>query len=321
MSVSDEFHFFPCLPPELRRMVWRFCLPSRVCEIDAPYDQCAFEENHVYGPPCELQTSTLQNSRPPVITRVCHESRAVAFETGCQLNASYGHGAPDGFEYRRAITTWFDPSRDVIHLNWTPIYEVEFFGCYTGEPLALLAWYAARFDLRPSFMCASIGKFEHLNPDQISALKQRPNWLVVMRTIIVHCDYKSARESGLFGLLGDARIQIVDVADQARVRAYIDFAEKMELESTDAPRRDIPRDYQSFSQQSTSLMERDLRERMINSCGKKVAEELPAIRPAMMFRYCPMMCNHTGSQRLKVREMERKSRLPVRGRGRGRGVQ
>jgi len=50
--------------------------------------------------------------------------------------------------------------------------------------------------------------------------------MVVMRTIIIHASYKYAAKTDIFGLLGDAPVQIVDVSDEARVKAFFDFADE-----------------------------------------------------------------------------------------------
>lgn len=75
---SREFHLFSRLPPELRRAIWKDCLPNRVVEWEPPYifsqtwPEMMFDEINISKP----------NSRPPILTEVCWESRQVAFENG-----------------------------------------------------------------------------------------------------------------------------------------------------------------------------------------------------------------------------------------------
>ena len=83
-APARVFHLFPQLPPELREEVWRYCLPYRVFELDHPAHFNVFEyppedENAV---PCMLGITTVMNGRPPLICRVCRESRAVASKAG-----------------------------------------------------------------------------------------------------------------------------------------------------------------------------------------------------------------------------------------------
>lgn len=67
------------------------------------------------------------NGRPPVISRVCRESREVAFETGnvpvfsedIPLDAQWSSG-------NSVTDPWLDHARDSVHLNWTPVYEADY---------------------------------------------------------------------------------------------------------------------------------------------------------------------------------------------------
>lgn len=80
---ATTFHLFPWLPIELRFEIWRLCLPHRVCEKDLAFYHISFDRPDDNTPtPCFLYQTTEVNGRPPVITRVCHESRAVALKTG-----------------------------------------------------------------------------------------------------------------------------------------------------------------------------------------------------------------------------------------------
>lgn len=83
MTQSSAFHPFRKLPTELRLIIWRLCLPRRVHQLENPLDEFLFNVPREDAPsPCNLSSTTWINGRPPVITRVCRESRAVAFETG-----------------------------------------------------------------------------------------------------------------------------------------------------------------------------------------------------------------------------------------------
>lgn len=62
----------------------------------------------------------------------------------------------------------------------------------------------------------------------LETLQQLPSWKVVMRLIVVHASPHDGAKTGLFGLLGDARVQLVDVSDEARMNAYFDLAEECE---------------------------------------------------------------------------------------------
>src|SRR5277367_3810584 len=86
-APAKEFTLFPQLPLDLRRAVWQQCLPHRVMELDAP-SQAKVETY------CELYRTSALNMRPPVITRVCRESRDVAFENAGVVKADNDLNAP-----------------------------------------------------------------------------------------------------------------------------------------------------------------------------------------------------------------------------------
>lgn len=119
----------------------------------------------------------------------------------------------------------------------------------------------------------------------LEMLSRRPKWHVVMRTVIVHGP-RSVHATGLFGILGDAPIQIVDIRDQEKIHALFDLAEACENESS----RLHP--FQSFYRSSVEEMGCYLRDIMTSSFGP--AEVSFELRPTVVFRWCPLMCNHGG---------------------------
>lgn len=224
---SQEFHFFSQLPTELRLAIWRICLHNRVDEIDYPWDEGVnFYPNL---PPCKLQQTTDINRRAPVISRVCHESRMVAFETGYYRDEGWPPQEAPWHSNLLVERTWLDPCRDIILLNWTPTYSAGY--CGQGSALDSLAWNAAKarggsfmFDYLESTRDGEVDLRE-----RIGALQKLQH--VVMHLIVVHTTFETAAKTGLFGLLGDACIQLVDVSDEARLHALFDFAEKCESEA------------------------------------------------------------------------------------------
>jgi hypothetical protein len=242
--VNDNFHRFTRLPLELREEIWRLCLPHRVYEMDDPIAR------YVYGvleeaddnTPCWLGGTSRSNVRPPLLTRVCHESRRVAFATGKWVSGlrwrpnAWSVNGPDEADWITGNVIdegfWQDPSRDIVHLNWTSFYDIDFGPSLDGHPLTLLAQEAKLLNGSASFMLdqllvdESLGWepydepispwFERISlckgrPEDLAALKLLPEWMVIVRVIVVHLEFRRAAESGLFGLLGDEIIQVVDV--------------------------------------------------------------------------------------------------------------
>ncbi|KAK4938100.1 hypothetical protein LTR10_021421 [Elasticomyces elasticus] len=247
-----SFHYFPQLPPELRDEIWRYCLPQRIRELDIPlaenvYDLKLGQEQIL---PCQLQNTTSINGRSPLIQRVCRESRAVANETGSHPTRS-DEGSIAGTEIWNSSTVrddvWRDPTRESVHLNWSRVYEVDFWSDGPGSPIEFLAWHVTRLGGVGSFMaeCISSSYGPQWSPGDWSfchdrnrkkdfaALQTHPRWLVVMQVIVVHLDARAAATMGLFGLLGDSCVQIVDVAEKARVKEYFDRAEHCVAERRD----------------------------------------------------------------------------------------
>lgn len=140
----------------------------------------------------------------------------------------------------------------------------------------------------------------------IDILKQVPTWMVVMRVVIVHASPKSGAKTGLFGLLGDARVQLVDVSDEARMNAYFDLAEECEHKGHVHASQDLRRE-------SADSIKKKLRDTLIETYPS--VEPLPTMRPVIMFRLCTHMCNHAGytTKTITIRRQTSRS-----GRARGR---
>ncbi|QKX54591.1 uncharacterized protein TRUGW13939_01679 [Talaromyces rugulosus] len=290
---GSAFHLFPKLPAELRLEIWRFCLPQRICEKDQPFYEIVFNIiDYKIPSPCLLYQTTEVNGRPPVITRVCAESRAVALETGSFFE--FFHNTDKMVKPRppeaqwssdtSINTAWFDHTRDSIHLNWHPTYEADFMT--EGSPLKSLAWDASQAVGGGSIFMKYFQTVHAPKSDLIDFLKQLPTWMVVMRVVVIHTDASTGASTGLFGLLGDSRVQLVDVSDEARINTYMNLAEKREPYDLVTTRQDFRR----YSAKST---QEKLRQVIV---AKFRSEELlPRLRPVIMFRLCTEMCNRVGS--------------------------
>lgn len=112
MSKTKPFPFMQ-LPPEIRRMIWRCCLPPQRT-LYVPHRAAA---DYIW---CDQHHPFLRLP-PPMITRVCSESRSVAFETGgfeMGIFHSYDDAAPvDLADVCPWDLSWFDHANDVLHLD------------------------------------------------------------------------------------------------------------------------------------------------------------------------------------------------------------
>ncbi|OAQ77754.1 hypothetical protein VFPBJ_08226 [Purpureocillium lilacinum] len=235
------FPQFSALPPELRRLIWRHCLPRRVAEVDIP----RIGNEHMgifYGDgskECLLRETSRRNAAPPTVSRVCRESREVALEAGHFLH----YGAFQGME-----NVWVQPARDVLHLNWEREWCIAD-GDMAGAESALPYFFsrAAKENMIPS-VCADLflpfdinrdascsDNFSDEDPDdarwfdpdsvdEVLLVENAPKIvLVAVVLMLLHSTETEAIDSGLFGLCGEERIQMIDFDDAPKVSAFFEF--------------------------------------------------------------------------------------------------
>jgi hypothetical protein len=283
IAPEPAFPFFSRLPPELRVMIWRHCLPYRVYETDYPVDMMVYDLRDDSCPsPCHLYQTTKQHGRQPLISRVCRESRAIVTESGgydtdCDPERPPEARWASGTDNTRA---WLDTARDTPHLNWTPLYEIDY--SYSGDSLQTMVWGALQTSITPSLMLDYFEKSCYELDPPMAAYKQLPSWLIVMRVVVIHSDLASAAATGLFGLLRDAPVQIVPGSEEARVNQFYDLAEDCERGRSITVVQDLKRSsHEELSQELRCVLVK-----------KFDSEDLVAImRPTIMFRLCSHMCN------------------------------
>jgi len=315
--VDDAFHNFPLLPTELRREIWSYCLPHRVSEVDVPIGYEVYNNLDPGDIPCALYTTDVSNDRPPLLTRVCHESRSIALESGSWTSVLERRDyklpwnrdeAKWGSENTIDRGYWRDTLRDSAHANWTPSYAILYGHCIGDETLTDLAEEAKRFDGKASFVLEYMTDHDsHLRSDtyvgsisawlasvsprrkeDLVALRLLPEWLVVVRVVVVHLDFARAVKTGLFGLLGDESVQVVDVASPLVEQLY-ELAERCERA---APAITVAQDFKRVDAvEMDALVKRGAIEAYHD---REVGERL---RPAILFRLCTKMCNHVKKPR------------------------
>lgn len=226
----QEFALFPQLPPELRRAIWQQCRPRRVAEVDLP---------HYLIPPwsyCDGHDTSLLNSRRPIITRICRESRAVAFEGTGSVAECYAKGPIIDLS-NPLIRDWISEPTDIIHLNWTEGWDEQGGWC-DESPIASFVWLAQHFvaasiidDTIHGFRAGIVTKDSELYdgpPDDDPApildhLALRKDYLVTIETVKLHVSFEQVLESGLFGRLGEECIQLVDPFDKNQIQRYFEL--------------------------------------------------------------------------------------------------
>lgn len=280
MEASEcAFHLFPRLPAELRLAIWRECLPRRVSELDTPLSAEVFGWKDPL--PCDLSHTSMVNAYRPMIALVCHESRAVVLEAGFHIDETDTFPVPDGCDWTamNQLDQWIDPTRDLSHLNFCRGYEAQY--DTDGNPLVDLAWQASWVHRGGSIRLPLL---QWCNRSDLQILQKRPSWIVVMRIFVVHASKRFGAVSGLFGLLGDAPVQVVDIAQQARVKAFFDLAEDCERNGNFRVRQDFRKD-------TLESLSKELQDTVVQRFGSQ--QQAPKMYPGLMFRLCTKMCNHS----------------------------
>ena len=221
---------FSKLPLELQARVWELCLPARVVEIDIP-------AHHIVGTSCELSQTTRFNSQPPLITRICRESRRIALFHVDKLytDSILAQNGPPLISWHCNGVTWACAATDILHMHWSNSYNADF--PVVGDPLASFIWLAQKKGMRMSITDCLVWSFDLLNGwfvwdsffwsrkheafDLLNAAKGP--YLVVVRTVGLHTGLDIVLQTSLFGLLGEERVRVVGAADKAAIQAYHDL--------------------------------------------------------------------------------------------------
>lgn len=212
-----EFHLFPLLPSELRRAIWKYCLPRRVVELYAPSVENKLDD-------CLLPES-FPNPQRPVLTRVSREARYVVCESGYILSRG-GH--------RKNYCGWFDPTTDILHLNWNIKTERSSFpegyiGDGVGIPLKTDAplpffLHATAKSTSVSISTYIVGGFDidtyghKVTARFFDLLESRKHYLVALEMFLLHCSLEHAQASGLFS--AEERVKLVSATDTETISKY-----------------------------------------------------------------------------------------------------
>ncbi len=285
-APPNTFHLFPQLPAELRLAIWRECLPYRVVELDWQCDEWLFEG----GLPCQNNRRTTDiNAQPPIITQVCSEARAVAFETGGTVPDSYERDDEAWYPSSRQLhlsEVWFDHARDIIHRNWEPLDDIEYISY--GDPLNHLLWITAQTKLNTASIMDAVIFQSRSSPNGggiakwswaqlANMLRRRSGWLLVIgEPVIIHASIKNA--GGLFGLLGDACVQLVGIDDRPKIDRFFALSHTPSVTISSNPAKLLG------DAGSLALNLENLRKLFTKMFGSEDLFKL--MQPVIMFRLC-----------------------------------
>ncbi|KAJ4863471.1 hypothetical protein T069G_00001 [Trichoderma breve] len=240
-TQSTAFPQFTLLPVELRLAIWFYCLPHRVVQRDDPYDEVQrLRKEHK----CWSVRPSLKNAAPPRIASVCRESRQVAMRWGKMVSQDYNWNLGP---------IWIQPRLDTYHLNLTSeaaeaIWEGGLEKAQVDEfikdgliwldtiPLSIPSEYYFDFDLGLQDVCR-MRRLPHIeirddfvDEDLNVVYNEYANYgprpfthislSATMAFITIHAKRRHAVASGLFGLLLDAPVQLVDFDDERNIRSF-----------------------------------------------------------------------------------------------------
>ncbi|UKZ59239.1 uncharacterized protein TrAtP1_000557 [Trichoderma atroviride] len=176
----------------------------------------------------------------PVIAMVNKEAQKIAKEHGRMIQMQ---------ESTNLDSIWVQPRKDVLHLNWT---RMRYVACYGDpdafrSPLAMFVWQAEELGMQPSVVAEILHPFsikallggssasESPSVDYVSvenndladtadcashADRTDQHLNITMAAVSLHITRNAVLRSGLFGLLGDAPVQMVDFDDDNRLGQF-----------------------------------------------------------------------------------------------------
>jgi hypothetical protein len=250
MDIYDSFPEFSTFPVEIRCLVWMWCLPRRIAEIDLPHTLLDRKDSRQA---CWPNRTIYQNARVPLVAAVCREAREVVFERGARQVSQ---------ESTSLESIWLQPKTDrPLHLNWTRRRDEAYYTKwdayippYEDTPLLMhictARWvYGMRvslvgellfpFDLRelmdssPPSITNSVPSENPSMPvgdvlEDANAVDYQPiidlvddhTIYVTLVAISLHVDRVAALRSNFFGLLADAPVQTIDYDDVPQLRQF-----------------------------------------------------------------------------------------------------
>lgn len=126
-SPPTTFHLFSRLPPELRDLIWFFCLPRRVVPLDDPLFHSWNQDEQQCWVGCRQLDRRAK--APPFTASVCREARRVAFCWG---------GVEDMDTATSLTHVWIQRKLDTLLFGWT--YESSAKAGHGEDMMRLFLW-------------------------------------------------------------------------------------------------------------------------------------------------------------------------------------
>ena len=235
--AARDFPRFRDLPTELRLQIWSHCIPGpRVVEMDFPVSNQhltlpAGPHRALWSPPV---------GRVPLVSRVCREARSVTRNHVQYVTTDEEQTDEDGTECPHEYQSDWGvdaPVRlrkgfDIVHLNWHYGYERVDMCNPAQYPWATFQWLAnqaaaasvsadllLQFDpVRRNPYTSSTDFYE----EEMRYFDPRRLHYAVLAIVEIHISAEEAAQAGVFGVLGEEPIKLVDPRDTATIAKFRD---------------------------------------------------------------------------------------------------
>ena len=208
--LPTDFRFFPRLPLELQRAIWRECLPRRIVTFFPDYRHAIFDDSKTDTCHVPKTLYLRRTSPPPLIAQVCREARVVALEHGGLCHIDRRRGGRYTFP---PISAWFDSSTDIMMPSGV-LAEV----CPVKTPINSPHSSTIAFPFK-RLRTSSHTAFKHLGRE-CRCFGDRLGTIIIVRHVKIHATQHSVLDSGLFGMFGEETIALVDLHDRERLLSF-----------------------------------------------------------------------------------------------------
>ncbi|KAK1765344.1 hypothetical protein QBC33DRAFT_593587 [Phialemonium atrogriseum] len=201
-----RFTPFANLPKEIRLLIWEECMlavPPRVLDLSTVMDEDSDEDGIRF---------TIE---PPLLSRACGESRAVALRDGRSFLLTHRYPAERGGRSTASVRTWFSGRRDLLELAGERGYSPRRVWVFDAEMMGLLA-------------CASHVMLHPGAGPELIAMVVRPGVCPRIRNIDVMlerfevADAEAMTPAEVFEFFGDDQLVLLDMEDIIRAREVLE---------------------------------------------------------------------------------------------------
>ena len=206
-------------------MIWLYCIPTRVIELEVPPDSRLPSHTDT----C-ISWTTHQNTRPPVVTRICRESREV-IRKQCGSQIDHNEARPSE-KYKLTKMPWFNPGKDII--SWSslsctlpygpkPLGDHSYFLKYSLQAYDVVVpgelLFPFRYLMPPKEMFNFRPDFSRTEGDGFRVLD---NFMVCLQIVTLHMSPEEALRSIISGKTGDSLVHVVDIYDSVQIKKIYD---------------------------------------------------------------------------------------------------